>query len=159
MVEERDYDRAGRLDHDRRHQGRHRAVGVRPDPRQGRQPDPRSPRPRASRASRPVTEATAYTYDAADRLTAECFGAQTCAGASAERTDYTYDLVGNRKTKKVVAPGENTTTTYTYDAADQLTDEQITGTRSEPAHLRVRPGGQPDPGRQRHGTRTRSTTP
>ena len=75
------------------------------------------------------TEATAYTYDAADRLTAECFGAQTCAGASAERTDYTYDLVGNRTTKKVAAPGENTTTSYTYDAADQLTHERTTGTR------------------------------
>ena len=77
-----------------------------------------------------VTEATAYTYDVANRLTAECFGAQTCAGASAERTDYTYDLVGNRTTKKLVAPGENTTTSYTYDAADQLTNEQVTGTRS-----------------------------
>jgi RHS repeat-associated protein len=77
-----------------------------------------------------VTEATAYTYDPANRLTAECFGAQSCAGASAERTDYTYDPVGNRTTKKAVAPGENTTTSYTYDAADQLTTERTTGSRS-----------------------------
>ncbi|MCA2213285.1 polymorphic toxin-type HINT domain-containing protein [Jidongwangia harbinensis] len=76
------------------------------------------------------TEATAYTYDPANRLTAECFGAQSCAGASAERTDYTYDLVGNRTTKKVAAPGDNTTTSYTYDAANQLTHERITGSRS-----------------------------
>ncbi|MEU4423781.1 polymorphic toxin-type HINT domain-containing protein [Actinoplanes sp. NPDC024001] len=77
-----------------------------------------------------ITEATAYTYDKANRLTAECFGAQTCAGATAERTDYTYDLVGNRTTMKRVAPGENTTTTYTYDGADQLTRESVTGTRT-----------------------------
>lgn len=77
-----------------------------------------------------VTEASAYTYDAANRLTAECFGAQTCAGAVADRTDYTYDLVGNRKTKTRVAPGENTTTSYTYDGADQLTRESVTGSRS-----------------------------
>jgi RHS repeat-associated protein len=77
-----------------------------------------------------VTQATAYTYDAANRLTAECFGAQTCTGASAERTDYTYDLVGNRKTMTRVAPGENTTTNYTYDAADQLLREGVTGSRA-----------------------------
>ncbi|MEV4347767.1 DUF6531 domain-containing protein [Actinoplanes sp. NPDC049596] len=77
-----------------------------------------------------ITEATAYTYDAANRITAECFGAQTCAGASASRTDYTYDLVGNRTTMKKVATGENTTTTYAYDAADQLTTETVTGSRS-----------------------------
>ncbi|WP_328471701.1 polymorphic toxin-type HINT domain-containing protein [Actinoplanes sp. NBC_00393] len=77
-----------------------------------------------------ITEATAFKYDAANRLTAECFGAQTCDGASAERTDYTYDLVGNRTTKKRVAPGENTTTTYQYDGADQLTRETVTGSRA-----------------------------
>lgn len=76
------------------------------------------------------TEATAYTYDEADRLTAECFGAQVCSGSSASRSDYTYDLVGNRTSKKVAAPGENTLTKYTYDAADQLVHEATAGTRS-----------------------------
>ncbi|MCO8271813.1 polymorphic toxin-type HINT domain-containing protein [Actinoplanes sp. TRM 88003] len=76
------------------------------------------------------TEATAYTYDEADRLTAECFGAQACSGSSASRTDYTYDLVGNRTTKKVAAPGENTLTKYTYDAADQLIIEATAGSRA-----------------------------
>ncbi|WP_246607519.1 DUF6531 domain-containing protein [Paractinoplanes toevensis] len=77
-----------------------------------------------------ITEATAYTYDAANRLTAECYGAQSCSGASASRNDYTYDLVGNRTTMKRVATGENTTTTYAYDGADQLTAETIAGSRS-----------------------------
>ncbi|MFC7531845.1 polymorphic toxin-type HINT domain-containing protein [Actinoplanes sp. GCM10030250] len=77
-----------------------------------------------------VTEATAFKYDPANRLTAECFGAQSCDGASAERTDYTYDLVGNRTRMTRVAPGENTTTSYTYDGADQLTRESVTGTRA-----------------------------
>ncbi|GAA2633693.1 hypothetical protein Adu01nite_55690 [Paractinoplanes durhamensis] len=77
-----------------------------------------------------ITEAAAYTYDKANRITAECYGAQTCAGATAARTDYTYDLVGNRTTMKKVATGENTTTSYAYDAADQLTTETVSGTRS-----------------------------
>ncbi|MFI5897483.1 DUF6531 domain-containing protein [Actinoplanes sp. NPDC051513] len=77
-----------------------------------------------------ITEATAYAYDAANRLTAECFGAQACSGAVAERTDYTYDLVGNRKTMTRKAPGENTTTRYAYDAADQLVTESVTGSRT-----------------------------
>jgi RHS repeat-associated protein len=77
-----------------------------------------------------ITESTAYTYDAANRLTAECFGAQSCSGAVAERTDYTYDLVGNRKTMTRNAPGENTTTSYAYDAADQLITENVTGSRT-----------------------------
>lgn len=77
-----------------------------------------------------VTEATAYTYDAANRLTAECFGAQSCAGTAASRTDYTYDLVGNRTKMTRQAPGENTTSAYAYDAADQLTTETVTGSRS-----------------------------
>ncbi|MEH1124165.1 polymorphic toxin-type HINT domain-containing protein [Micromonospora sp. CPCC 206061] len=77
-----------------------------------------------------VVEATAYRYDAADRLTSVCFGAQSCDGAVAERTDYTYDLVGNRTTQKVVAPGQNKITTYTYDGADQLMRETTTGSVS-----------------------------
>jgi RHS repeat-associated protein len=77
-----------------------------------------------------VTQSTAYLYDAADRLTSVCFGAQSCAGTVAERTDYTYDLVGNRTQQRKVAPGENTTTAYTYDGADQLTREDTTGTVS-----------------------------
>ncbi|MFF5292143.1 nucleic acid/nucleotide deaminase domain-containing protein [Paractinoplanes globisporus] len=77
-----------------------------------------------------VTEATAYTYDAANRLTAECFGAQACSGEVAERTDYTYDLVGNRTKMTRRAPGDNTTTNYTYDGADQLTQESVTGSRT-----------------------------
>ncbi|WP_246613227.1 DUF6531 domain-containing protein [Paractinoplanes bogorensis] len=76
------------------------------------------------------TEATAYKYDEADRLTAECSGAQSCSGSSAERTDYTYDLVGNRTTKTVKSPAENTLTKYTYDPGNQLILETTLGSRA-----------------------------
>ena len=58
---------------------------------------------------------TTYTYDNRHRLTEVCF-ATSCAGA----TDYirwTYDAVGNRLTE--IRPSG--TTSYTYNAADQLT--------------------------------------
>ncbi|MFC3743130.1 polymorphic toxin-type HINT domain-containing protein [Paractinoplanes deccanensis] len=129
VVEERGYDRAGRMT--RIAAGKGDTVLSAFDLQLDKVGNPTRITETTGQPGRPtVTEATAYTYDAANRLTAECFGAQSCAGASAERTDYTYDLVGNRTTKKVVAPGENTTTSYTYDAADQLTTERITGSRS-----------------------------
>ncbi|MCG3086084.1 DNRLRE domain-containing protein [Anoxybacillus sp. LAT_31] len=54
-----------------------------------------------------------YEYDALNQLTKE-----TLADGTA--ITYEYDAVGNR-TKKIVNNGTTTTTTYTYDAADQLT--------------------------------------
>ncbi len=77
-----------------------------------------------------VTEATAYTFDPANRLTAACYGAQSCAGPAAERLEYSYDLVGNRTRQKKTAPGENSVTKYHYDDADQLRKEVTTGSRS-----------------------------
>ncbi|SNY53633.1 polymorphic toxin-type HINT domain-containing protein [Paractinoplanes atraurantiacus] len=129
VVEERGYDRAGRMT--RIAAGKGDTVLSAFDLQLDKVGNPTRITETKGQPGQPtVTEATAYNYDAANRLTAECFGAQSCAGSSAERTDYTYDLVGNRTTKKVVAPGENTTTSYTYDAADQLTNERITGSRS-----------------------------
>lgn len=64
------------------------------------------------------TTRAVYSHDAAGRLTDVCYAA-TCAGATA-RIAYAYDPVGNRTSETrtgVTAPG---TTTYAYNAADQL---------------------------------------
>lgn len=61
-------------------------------------------------------QAMRYEYDVRDELTQVCFNTSSCTGA----TDYirwTYDPVGNRKTE--VRPAG--TTTYTYNASNQLT--------------------------------------
>jgi RHS repeat-associated protein len=129
VVQERGYDRAGRLTSVNNHRGDQvlSAFDLTLDP----VGNPANITTRRGEPGQPtITESTAYTYDAANRITSACYGAQTCAGPVAERLDYTYDLVGNRKTQRKTAPGENTNTTYTYDAADQLTREVTTGTRS-----------------------------
>ncbi|WP_399932281.1 DUF6531 domain-containing protein [Streptomyces kanamyceticus] len=59
-----------------------------------------------------------YTYDESGRLKAECTAAvkaDSCP-AAAPTTTYTYDKVGNRKTRT----DAKNTTTYSYDDADQL---------------------------------------
>jgi RHS repeat-associated protein len=63
-----------------------------------------------------ATESTRNTYDNADRLTKTCFTATTCTAAN--QTVWTFDKVGNRLTERV---GAAAVSTYTYDAADQLT--------------------------------------
>jgi len=58
-----------------------------------------------------------YTYDALNRLTSETLRDGTL-------TEYTYDTVGNRLTKKVTIGGNVTTTNYSYDDANQLTHQR-----------------------------------
>lgn len=62
-----------------------------------------------------------YTYDVRDRLTEVCFQL-SCPNASDPFIRWTYDSVGNRLTE--ARPGE--TTSYTYDAADELTQAGTT---------------------------------
>jgi YD repeat-containing protein len=57
---------------------------------------------------------TTYEYDELDQLIKETRPDGTIY-------EYTYDATGNRLTKKVTQGGNVTTTTYTYDDADQLT--------------------------------------
>lgn len=67
-----------------------------------------------------TTTYEAYAYDAADRLTQDCLNTSTCAGATRTNT-YTYDPVGNRTSLAKVGGANPDTFTYTYNAADQLT--------------------------------------
>ncbi|MBB2923822.1 DUF6531 domain-containing protein [Cellulomonas cellasea] len=89
-----------------------------------------------------VTEATSYSYDKAHRLTSACYGAQSCApgAAAAERFDYSYDLVGNRRSQKVTTATGSASTAYTYDAGDQLTREVTSVTGQVTGLADVRPG-------------------
>lgn len=70
---------------------------------------------------------TTYTYDPAGRLASACpaagsNGLCTSGVANLPGTTYTYDRVGNRATQATSsAHSAPRTTTYTYDAADQLT--------------------------------------
>lgn len=60
---------------------------------------------------------TSYTYDSRDRLIEACFQV-SCPGGSDPYIRWTYDDVGNRATETRPAG----TITYTYNAADELTD-------------------------------------
>ncbi len=60
-----------------------------------------------------------FQYDPADRLTKDCYAA-SCDGASAS-IGFTYDRVGNRLTQARTGVSSPGTTTYDYDAADELT--------------------------------------
>lgn len=69
-------------------------------------------------------KAQCYGYDPADRLLTECSSAaQTdrCPYLSTATT-FSYDQVGNRRTQN----RSGVSTTYSYDAADQLT-QSVTG--------------------------------
>ena len=59
---------------------------------------------------------TSYAYDNRDRLTEACFQT-SCPGGSDPYIRWTYDPVGNRLTET----RPSGTTSYTYNAADQLT--------------------------------------
>jgi RHS repeat-associated protein len=66
----------------------------------------------------PATRTSSYTYDAYDRLTGAC-SLPGCTGTGLTGTGYTYDPVGNRTTQ-VAYGSPNVTTTYRYNADDQL---------------------------------------
>ncbi|WP_177235315.1 DUF6531 domain-containing protein [Streptomyces sp. MUSC 14] len=67
---------------------------------------------------------TSYSYDTDGRLLSECTAPSGSTGCPSGSTKiaYTYDKLGNRLTKATSTPGSSTTTTtYAYDAADELT--------------------------------------
>ncbi|HEX6701714.1 MAG TPA: DUF6531 domain-containing protein [Gaiellaceae bacterium] len=63
-----------------------------------------------------ISSTTSYGYDGNDRLTSVCFQA-SCPGSGDPFIRWTYDAVGNRLTEA----RPTGTTSYTYNAADQLT--------------------------------------
>jgi RHS repeat-associated protein len=65
-----------------------------------------------------TSSTTTYSYDNLDRLTGVCFQAGTCPGSSDPFIRWTYDPIGNRLTEA----RSSGTTTYTYNAADQMTN-------------------------------------
>jgi len=71
------------------------------------------------------SQAVAYTYDAADRLLAACYGASSCGSGAANAIRYEYDRVGNRQKQVLSGSAGNSTTAYTYDAADRLTKTKV----------------------------------
>ncbi|GAQ55183.1 tRNA3(Ser-specific nuclease WapA precursor [Streptomyces acidiscabies] len=76
---------------------------------------------------------TSYGYDANGRLLSECTapsGSTGCPTGSSKNT-YTYDKVGNRLTKAASTSAATTSTSYAYDAADELTSS-TTGSTTTP---------------------------
>lgn len=63
-----------------------------------------------------LVQTQTYTYDAIDRVTSVCFQAGTCPGASDPFIRWSYDGVGNRLSET----RSTGTTSYTYNAADEL---------------------------------------
>jgi len=67
---------------------------------------------------------TEWTYDETDKLVQEKVTEPVGGAPTVTRTtSYTYDKVGNRKTKTEATTGLSTVTTYTYDGNDRLTQE------------------------------------
>lgn len=70
----------------------------------------------------------AYQYDAADRLTKNCLNVTACPATPSAYAAWTYDAVGNRLTQtRLGMPANNTSTTYSYNDADQLTQTVVAG--------------------------------
>jgi RHS repeat-associated protein len=71
------------------------------------------------------TIALDYVYDELGRLTRECTNAATgaCATGPGDHTDYSLDLVGNRLTKTKVTGSLTETTTWRYNARDEIIDQ------------------------------------
>lgn len=63
-----------------------------------------------------LAQTQTYAYDASDRIVSVCFQVGTCSGASDPFIRWTYDKVGNRLAEQ----RPSGTTSYSYDAADQL---------------------------------------
>jgi RHS repeat-associated protein len=107
-VEERTYDRAGRLTRLRSTKGANTLVDLTYTLDAVGNP---------TQVVRAGTAAgtTTYVYDARDRLTDVCFQA-SCPGGADPFIRWTYDGVGNRLTEA----RPSATTNYTYNAGDQL---------------------------------------
>lgn len=135
LVERRTYDDAGRLT----------AIGTDRTPGAGPPPEVQDPvsayqldldpvgNPIKVTTTRGgVSEAVAYAYDKADRVTSACYAAASCDrhAQAVGRIDYDYDLVGNRLSQKRSGTAGSDTTTYRYDDADQLTRRVITPRRT-----------------------------
>ncbi|MBB5802860.1 RHS repeat-associated protein [Saccharothrix ecbatanensis] len=135
LVERRTYDDAGRLT----------AIGTDRTPGAGPPPDVQDPisafkldldpvgNPIKVTTTRGgVSEAVAYAYDPADRVTSACYAAATCDkhAEAAGRIDYSYDLVGNRLTQKRTGTAGSDSTRYVYDSADQLTKRIVSQHRA-----------------------------
>ncbi|GAA4604612.1 RHS repeat-associated protein [Actinoplanes octamycinicus] len=120
-VEKRTFDNAGRL------------TGI--DTRDGDKAlgkfqltlDPVGNPTRISTTRGDVTEDVAYTFDAADRLTAACYGTTDCARAGTGKISYAYDLVGNRTSQVRTGSAGSDSAVYKYDTTDQLTTRTVTG--------------------------------
>src|SRR5262249_4808168 len=62
-------------------------------------------------------------YDALGRLTHEVFDSRGSGGDYV--TDFTLDLVGNRKTQQTLTGGHTQRTDWTYDARDRIMQEMF----------------------------------
>jgi RHS repeat-associated protein len=108
-VEERTYDRAGRLTRVKNVKGASTLSDF------SYTLDPVGNPTQVVRAGT-LPGTTTYAYDARDRLTEVCFQV-SCPGGSDPFIRWTYDAVGNRLSEA----RSSGTTTYTYNAADELT--------------------------------------
>jgi RHS repeat-associated protein len=117
MVENRTYDRIGRIDDIATIDASGPTIVDQFDYTR----DPNGNPTAIARTRGTTTDHTAYTYDDRNWLTTECLGVTTCTSA-ADYISYTYDDAGNRlqmdRVGTVPDPG---TIDYDYDDADQLT--------------------------------------
>ncbi|WP_143082734.1 DUF6531 domain-containing protein [Cellulomonas sp. KH9] len=78
-------------------------------------------RPTTIRTTRgEVSEDVAYTYDPANRLTAACYGTDSCAKPGKGKLSYEYDVVGNRTASSATGTAGASSETYRYDDVNAL---------------------------------------
>ena len=71
----------------------------------------------------PAERIISYTYDGMQRLDTASYAEDGVANARVY--DYGYDLIGNRLSQAVTVSGTTTTTSYTYNVANQLATSKI----------------------------------
>jgi RHS repeat-associated protein len=84
-----------------------------------------------------VNATQTYSYDANDRILSVCFQAGTCPNAGDPKITWTYDKIGNRLTETRAT----TTTTYSYNGGDELTQASAQNTGTNPYSSQVQTDG------------------
>lgn len=118
MVTDRSYDQAGRLSD----LNTHDASGTVADYQVTRDAVGNPTGITTTRGS--TSQHLAYTYDAFNRLTAACVGAD--CGSATGKIAYTYDEVGNRLSQTLSGSSGNSTTNYSYNSGSELTSSTTT---------------------------------
>ncbi|GAA2523167.1 hypothetical protein GCM10010201_21830 [Pilimelia columellifera subsp. columellifera] len=125
LVEDRDYDTAGRLTRVRTVKSGSPDAAA-PVTQFDLAPDPVGNPQRIDTTRDGVRETVGYAYDKVNRVEAACYASADCkADTGTGRISYTYDEVGNRRSQTRTGNAGDDVTTYGYDDANQLNWQSV----------------------------------